>query len=227
MLRAHDTPRPRWPAGFSLIEVMIAVAILGVIATLAVPQLLPEVFKAQREGAAESAANLLFRARSEAMSSRRCVRVFIETPTKLTVERLNSFDCDKAPATSPKIAGTAVWIPVDSLTSESPNITFSVAAADGGRVGAQTVTGATPGGSGGGGAFDRNEIRFRPNGRLFSNNVTGTTPVPVLNDDDAVLVVKHNSLTAARKVLVDGNGLICTFAPGVTPPGTAPDFFCP
>jgi Tfp pilus assembly protein FimT len=72
-----------------LIEVMMVVAIIAIMAAVAVPNLLPEVHKAHVGGGAEVVAAAVARARSEAMVSKRCVRVWIDsTNTHRTPEFL-------------------------------------------------------------------------------------------------------------------------------------------
>lgn len=203
---------------FSLIEAMVVVAIIGVVAALAVPSLLPEIQKAQLDGAASSAANLLARARTEAMASRRCTRVVVQNPgattgRRLSVQRLNNFDCE-SPANGTRIDATQnLWIEVDWLIPESANVSFSFAGGDGGRWPAAPGT----------------ELRFRPNGRVYSAGTLDNDPANDLTDDDAVLVVMHSALTlpGTTRVLVDGNGLICALPRGVAPPGGPTNFSCP
>jgi prepilin-type N-terminal cleavage/methylation domain-containing protein len=204
---------------FSLIEMMVVVAIIGVVAALAVPSLLPEIHKAQLNGAADGAANMLARARTEAMASRRCTRVVVQDPgattgRRLAVERLNNFNCE-SPAAGTRInAGQNLWVEIDWLVPESNNVTYTFAGGDGGQWPTE------PGG---------NELRFRPNGRVFSAGTLDSNPADDLTNDDAVLVVKHSQLAsgATVRILVDGNGLICAMPRGVPPPGGPANFSCP
>jgi type IV fimbrial biogenesis protein FimT len=208
--------------GFSLIEVMVVVAILGVLAALAAPNLLLEVQKASLDGAAEEVATFIARAQNEAMVSRRCVRVTFSSTTA-TAERFETFDCDNTPGTAPFIGASATSIiGTDKLASAKLQIIFdgtngSVVPNECGRT--TTAPGSTAG---------TKEIRFRPNGRIFSNNGTATSPN--VNDDDAIVVVRHNGMAAAnnntRLILVNGNGLICTLDRGASA-GAGPDFNCP
>ncbi len=194
---------------FSLIEAMVAVAILGVFAALAVPSLTPEVFKAQLNGAAESAAGFVAHARAEAMLSKRCVRVRVDAgpPTQLVMERVNSFDCESATPAAPFIDGTLnPFIEIARLVPESPAVSFAL-----------TEDPATP----------ANELRIRPNGRSFSNDGGAN---PTLNNDDAVFDVTHARLAGAdgrRRILYNGNGLLCLTARGQDLLGASPDFSCP
>lgn len=195
---------------FSLIEVAVCVAILGVVAALAIPNLLPLVHFAQIDGATDGAANFIARVRAEAMLSKRCVRVRI-SGAGLVGERLNTFDCEPATPTGPFIDNTvaAPFLVFDRFTAESPNVTMAF-----------TTLPAAPGG----------EVRFRPSGRVFSNDVTGSPITPILTNDDAVLELTHAKLPGVdgkRRILVEENGLVCTFLRGETPPGSAPNFNCP
>jgi hypothetical protein len=65
------------------------------------------------------------------------------------------------------------------------------------------------------------EVRFRPSGRVFGTDLD-------LNNDDALLEVFHPQLIGdTKKILVEGNGLLCLLARGNDPPGTYPTFSCP
>ncbi|MCC7071848.1 MAG: prepilin-type N-terminal cleavage/methylation domain-containing protein [Deltaproteobacteria bacterium] len=189
--------------GFSLIEVSITVAILGVAAALAVPSLLPIIHRAQLDGGTETAANLMARARAEAMYSKRCVRVRVVS-NALEVDRLNSFDCEN-PGTAPLIdTGAGTWINIERVLPESPSVTFALTddPAD------------TPG-----------ELRIRPNGRSYS--VDGAVAGDYTNDD-ALFTVTHALEPAGgnhRQILYNGNGLVCALRRGISLAG--PDYNCP
>jgi prepilin-type N-terminal cleavage/methylation domain-containing protein len=212
--------------GFTLLEAMITVVIVGVVAAVATPNLLPAVQQATLDGGGEAVAAFLARARAEAMTSRRCVRVWIpSTATEdLVAERLNTFDCDIAPTTLPGgigIDGTAnVWIEFARLRPDAQVLQLSFrqvpSSSTSGHLAPGSVSG-TPTG------FTGDELRFRPNGRVFSSDAT-------LTDDDAVLEVRHRRLSGDFKVvLVEGNGLLCVLPRGADPAvdGTAPNFQCP
>lgn len=200
---------------FSLIEVMVSVAIVGIVAALAVPSLLPEIHKAQLEGATESAANVFARARMEAMLAKRCTRIRLVDPRTLIAEVLNSFDCE-SPANNKRVdTSLALWLEIDTLRPESPSVTFTFAVGSGGQLPAH------PGG----------EVRFRPNGRVYSGDGTASAPTLDLTNDDGIFVVQHTKLSLAsttRKILIDGTGLICALPRGVTPPVVAgTNYRCP
>lgn len=209
----------RAPPGFSLLETMVVVAILGVLAALAVPALIPEMHKARLDATSEGVAAFLARARAEAMTSRRCVRVAIVSPQKLEAHRLNAFDCDVNPASGPFIEpGTSSeWLLVDALTVDSARVGLSWDPAP-----AASGPSAHTGG----------EVRFRASGRLWSDTVgsSAVADVTQLDDDDAVLKVAHQDLAAAqgfKKILVQQQGLICALARGQQPTGTGNNLGCP
>src|SRR5687767_3634267 len=88
-VRLRHTRERRERRAFSLIETMIVSSIIMVLAAIAVPQLLPEVQKAHLDGAAEATAAFLARARNEAMLSKRCVRVWVDStnPRRIVSEK--------------------------------------------------------------------------------------------------------------------------------------------
>ncbi len=209
---------------FSLIEVMMVVAILGIAAALAVPNLLPEVRKAKVENATEAVAAFVARARTEAMLSKRCVRVWVDStnPRRMVAERLNTFDCDQTPATFPGgypngLDGSGnVWVGLGAagaLLLESPalSVTLMDAPASTTACAAQLASVAgTPAG------HPCTEVVFRPNGRVWHQTAfiadPGTAPTET---NDAVYEIVHASSPGDfRRVLVNGNGYICTLDRG-------------
>jgi prepilin-type N-terminal cleavage/methylation domain-containing protein len=190
---------------FSLLEMMVVVAILGIIAALAVPNLLPSVQIAAVQAAGHAVGGFVTQARIAAMSERRCTRVRILSATRppiLVSERLNSFDCED-PTTAPLIfPGEPLWIETNRLRLERDPLVLALAPAPSD----------TP-----------SEIRFRPSGRSYSADGD-------LADDDAVITVTHPQLTAGPNVVrtvVDGPGPICTLARGAQPIGSGNTLSCP
>lgn len=190
---------------FSLLEMMVVVAILGIIAAVTVPNLQPAIQIAAVQAAGHAVGGFVTQARLSAMSERRCTRVRILTATNppvLVSERLNSFDCDNE-TTAPQILSTGgLWIETGRLRLERNPLVLSLS----------TAPSDTPG-----------EIRFRPSGRTWSNDGD-------LTDDDAVITVTYPQLTVTSnfvRTVVDGPGPVCTLPRGVNPIGSANTLSCP
>jgi prepilin-type N-terminal cleavage/methylation domain-containing protein len=198
---------------FTLIEVMVVVAMLSIIAALAVPELQPEVKKAQLEGAADSIAAFISAARTDAITSRRCVRIRIVStarPHRLVAEALNTRDCDMDPESAPRIVNPAadggqtnLWLPLRDLPLPAAAMTveFDPAPSDSSAV--NVAAGSTSG----------DELRWRATGRIFSANT-------LVNDDDAAFRITHERLAApgnVKFVVAESQGLICTVPRGDVP----------
>lgn len=205
----------------------MVVAIIAIAAALAVPNLLPEVQKAQVDGAAEIVAATAARARTEAMISKRCVRMWIDSTNarRIVVERLNTFDCDVAPATFPAgfaskgIDGTAaVWSPITAQFVDAAGVTLTLSDPPQDTGACTTENGGVSGTPAG---FNCVDVIFRPNGRTWTQNVD--------QNDDAVITVSHSGLTATKQVLINSNGLICIYRLGkpLLAGAGAGDFVCP
>lgn len=193
-------------AGFSLIETMVVVALLGILAAIGLPRLQEVHRLEQLNAAADAVAGMGTRAQLVAMAERRCVRLFIDAanPRRLVMEKLNSFDCDTSPG-APFIDNTTAttWIELSSHVLEQPGIALSFAGAE-----APPPTSPGPGS----GAVTK-EIRFRPSGRLYANDTNVT-------NDDGAITITHVTLPAAtsKKVLFEAHGRICTLPRGTTLP---------
>lgn len=79
--------------GVTLLEMMVVVAMLGILAALAVPNVQPAVRRAKLRGAAEEIAGFLDDARHRATSQGRCFRVRVVGSNTLLMERRSSVDC--------------------------------------------------------------------------------------------------------------------------------------
>jgi prepilin-type N-terminal cleavage/methylation domain-containing protein len=177
----------RTTAAFSLLETMVVVAILSVVAAIALPDLLPVVKTHRLAGALHGTAGFVARARQEAMSRRRCVRVRLADSHTLVMELLNSYDCD-APDNTVRIDPAAsLYVELATLRHEGLGVAFS------------RVPTAQP-------ANEPAQLRFRPSGRLWAIDGTGLTAPAA---DSGVLVVTTSG-QPARGVIVESQGLICT-----------------
>jgi prepilin-type N-terminal cleavage/methylation domain-containing protein len=200
---------------FSLIEMMLVVAILAVLAALAVPAMGPTVDVAKLEGGAEIVAAFLTRAQAEAMASKRCVRVRLDAtqPGTLVAERLNSFDCDTPDVSAPGMlidASAGLWVELARAKLDASILTIAF----------DPVPSETSAAALGGGEPD--QLRFRPSGRLFSSDAT-------LTDDDGVLKITHAGIAGparTKKILVEAQGLICVLDRGTDPTGSGNNLGC-
>ena len=196
--------------GFSLIEMMLVVAILAIMAAIAVPSMSPQVDAAKLEGTAEGIASLLWRAQAEAMSSKRCVRVRL-SGADVIAERENSFDCDTAAAASALIDNTSpLWIQIADFKLDGSLMTAAFSPVPG-ESSAAALGGSEP-----------DQIRFRPSGRLFSSDTNVT-------NDDGVILITHARMTRGNtvKVLVESQGLICVLKRGQDPNTSGTKLSCP
>lgn len=85
--RASQAPR-----GFTLMEMMVVVAILGILAAIAVPDLTPAVNNAKLRGQIDEVASFLENARRRARAEGRCYRV-VQSGTELQMQRRANADC--------------------------------------------------------------------------------------------------------------------------------------
>lgn len=220
--------------GFTLIETMVVVALLGIIAALAAPAFQPLIYQAELDYAAEQAASLFHQARLRAMSDRRCTRVRIENgaaPAVLIAEVLNAYDCgdsenaNQHPSTAPKItAGQPTWIQFrrvqlgrKSVSADWVDNTASWTDGDisTGEAPALEDTSPDPADTG------ILQVRYRPTGRIhsFDTNVM---------DDDGLIALHHARLDKGRKaILLESHGPICILPRDVLPAGTVNQRRCP
>lgn len=192
--------------GFSLIEAMVAVAIMGIIASVAVPNMLPVLHRAELGSATDNVLAFVARARVQSFADRRCVQ-FVPLlkeagrQQRIVLRELNTYDCDGTTAhlqaidTAPRLTDGPLWKVIDTLILESSNVTLTFAN--------HPVTLTTAEGHDfetlpAPGAATAEELRFRGNGRIWS-------PDAVFNDE-VTLVLTHERSGEAKRFRLGSNG---------------------
>lgn len=118
-------PHPSVKHGYSLIETMVVVAILGVMAAIAVPDLTPLLQKVKQNAAAGEAIQFVDRARRMAVNEGRCYRVRLDGDA-LVIERRSHGDCVNVGGS----ADTGWDAAVATLRPSAPGIGFAIATLD-------------------------------------------------------------------------------------------------
>lgn len=223
-------------SGFTLIEVMIVIVILGIIAALAVPTFRPIAADAELSAATEQIASVLHQARMRAISDRRCVRVYIESsnnPAVMVTQVSNTYDCgddpnqDEPPSAPPQIRIRSTvgshWVGLrrTNIGRAGVNIDWANTAlpnwGNGNLGDGEAPSDLSPHWDP---ADSQLEIRYRPTGRIYSgdNDVT---------DDDGLIAAWHLGSGSKQVVLAEGHGPICVLKRGTLPSGTANSRSCP
>ena len=185
---------------FTLVEMMVAVAILAVAAALAVPSVTSLVRLAHARSGAETVAAVLEEARTRAVNEGRCFRVRAPNASTLVVERLSTVDCvGNAPSTA------APFIDAFNAPVRTTNLGsgFTV-----------TITDTA-------GMTSPNQIVFRPNSRLRGNGALTNTQYGAR----VVANVVHGP--AFGIATITSLGRICLSTLTTAPPALTAPVVCP
>jgi prepilin-type N-terminal cleavage/methylation domain-containing protein len=185
--------------GTTLLEVMIVVAILGVVGALAAPNLVPLVRMNRLYGQGETTAAFVDATRRRAFGDSRCYRVLLQG-NHLVAERRTEGDCVTNLA-------DGQWVEVQRLVPEANTITVTVDSLG---------QAAAP-------AADFHLV-FRPNGRLVGDGDINVSP-----SDDGARIVLGDTLEASRGriVTITANGRICHTGISLPAPALAGPVACP
>ena|SRR5258706_5987831 len=112
---AHNPSRACADEGFSLIEVMLVVAVIGIIAAMAVPSSASMMRGYRLKGDAQAVHNLVALAKMRAASQFTRARVYVDTAT-------NSYSLQRWDKT------TATWVTEGPVTRTSLGVTFGFGA---------------------------------------------------------------------------------------------------
>jgi prepilin-type N-terminal cleavage/methylation domain-containing protein len=211
---------------FTLIEVMMSIAILGIFATLATPTVLPIIHRAELGAGAHSLLGFLQQARLEAMSQRRCVQVVPlnqpndKRPQTIFLRALNTIDCEGSAGgfqtqnldTATKITGTTQWVDLDKLIFDDNNVRVEFGTAGAAwpahltnaafcttELPTSGVLGVAPT------PANCKDLRFRPTSRVWQPTYNATDPA--LNQNLTIRVI-HNQSGEKLDIVMAPNGFI-------------------
>lgn len=110
--------------GFTIIELAVVVAVLGVLVTIAVPSFQAMIINSQVRNAAESIANGLQKARGEAVARNRNVQFILGTDSSWRVQLVDGTEIESRAASEGSRDVTRVALASD-LTTPATTVTFN------------------------------------------------------------------------------------------------------
>jgi prepilin-type N-terminal cleavage/methylation domain-containing protein len=207
--------------GFTLVEVMVSVAIMGIIAALATPSVLPIIHRSELGNAAHALAGFVREGRLQAMSLRSCVQLVplaqtdIKRPQTVLLRGLNTRDCDGAQggfqtqtiASAPKVSGTNQWNELDKLIFDTHRVRITMgpvmwptsltdAEECSTELALSAALGTVP--------SPCRDLRFRPTGRVWQPE----HPPPTRTDEQMTIRLTHTQSLETMDFTIGSNGFM-------------------
>ncbi len=180
-----STPRKEWippklrARGFTLLEMMVVVGLLGLLAAIAVPDLTPAIHNARLRAAGDDVVSILERARRSARAEGRCYRVRVDGGA-LVMDRRTHADC----FTTSLLSGD--WEQVATSGVPINGVSYDI----------ETLPIDAP--------IEARQIIFRPNGRL-----RGDGDLDVEDDGARVYITSERMGPVGMDIAITSFGRLC------------------
>jgi prepilin-type N-terminal cleavage/methylation domain-containing protein len=217
----------RVAAAFTLLEVMIVVAILGILASLATPNLIGVIHTAELGATTDNVMGFLTEARTLAFADRRCVQVVASDKApgvqqQLLARVINTHDCDgdaggfqtQSVTSAPRLQGAQLWRVTDKLILDNPRVRVLFGTSNAaGVVDAGSHPSFLKGAAGGCDDLpasvtvaDCRELRYRPSGRVWQDVYDAAVP----NAANVTVEIFHTISKQKKTFIIGANGFIIT-----------------